>query len=237
MNFIFNSEIIDYNYIDNKKDRNLIFLHGWGGNKFSFQSTIKMLKNFNILTITMPTISPTKKVWTMETYRDLVLNLTRLLNISSAVIVCHSFGFRVASMLNGLFDIEKVVVTGGAGLKRTNRLKQIENENNIILLRQVRFKYLYKSLASKDYIALSDTNKRTFNQVVNCVTTPLIRFTCPMLLFWGKSDHETPLWMAKKIKKKNDAKLILTGSGHFAYIDYNAEFNHEVVRFLNDIHS
>ena len=235
MNFIFNGEIVDYDYIFNNREKNLIFLHGWGGNKFSFSSSIKMLKNFNILTITMPTILPTKNVWNMQTYADLILNLTKLLGINSASIVCHSFGFRIACMLNGFFKIEKLVVTGGAGLKRINKFKQIENQNNIILLRQKRFKYLYKSIASADYISLSETNKKTFKNVVNCVTSPLIKFDCPLLLFWGKNDKETPVWMAKKIKKKNDAKLVLSKAGHFAYLDCDAKFNHEVVRFLNDM--
>ena len=234
MNYIFNGEIIDYDFNNNHSNKNIIFLHGWGGNKFSFLPTLKLLNNYNILTLTMPTISPTKKVWAMETYADLILNLVKMLGINSGIIICHSFGFRVACMLNGRFKIERLIVTGGAGLKRVRRLKKIESENNIILLRQKRFKYLYNSVASSDYITLSATNKKTFNNVVNCVTSPLIKFDCPLLLFWGKFDHETPVWIAKKIRRKNIAKLVLTNSDHFAYIKLSAQFNNLVMRFLND---
>ena len=61
MNFIFKEEIIDYDFTYSNSHSTILFLHGWGGNKFSFLSTINLLKNkHNILTITMPTNQPTK---------------------------------------------------------------------------------------------------------------------------------------------------------------------------------
>ena len=97
MNFLFKGEIINYDFFlaDNENDEHLesknlknvllnfnknnlknetiVFLHGWGGNKNSFRSTTNLLKhNFNILTITMPTIKPTNLSWTLLDFANLI---------------------------------------------------------------------------------------------------------------------------------------------------------------------
>lgn len=233
MNFLFKGEIIDYNYTFANSKHTILFLHGWGGNKNSFRSTINLLKNkFNILTITLPTIKATVQVWTLYDYAFVVENILKLHSVNQVTIICHSFGFRVACLLNGKILIKKLVITGGAGLKKKNYFKKIETDNNKILLSQKKFHYLYDSIASKDYKSLSNTNKKTFNNVIGVNTKNFIKFDCPILLFWGTRDKETKLWIAKKIKKVNHAKLITTKLDHFAYIKENSYFNHCVIKFL-----
>ena len=54
-----------------------------------------------------------------------------------------------------------------------------------------------------------------------------------MFLFWGKSDNETKIWIAKKLKKINkNCELKIVKSDHFAYLKKDAEFNNYVLRFL-----
>ena len=179
MKFLFKGEIVDYDFLYlreendsnstneniinvsfnqntiNFKKNTIVFLHGWGGNKNSFRSTINLLKYyFNIFTITMPTIQPTNQCWTLQDFANLVLNILKLHNINSIFVVCHSFGFRVACILKTKIDIKKIVVTGGAGPKRTNIFKRIRLYNKKILLMQKRFKFLYSSIASPDYKVL-----------------------------------------------------------------------------------
>ena len=63
-------------------------------------------------------------------------------------------------------------------------------------------------------------------------TKKLIKFNFPILLFWGKFDTETPVWIAKNLKKKNHAKLIVVKSNHFAYLNENSYFNNQVLGFI-----
>ena len=235
MNFIFKSEVIDYDYFPSTNMPTIIFLHGWGGNKFSFANTIKLLKNkFSILTITMPTIQSMNVSWNLFNYSNLVEEICKLHNIKSCYIVCHSFGLRVATLLKEKIKIEKIIITGGAGMKKFNFIKKIEQNNNKILLKNKKYKFLFKSIASMDYVSLSPTNKITFKNVVNLITNYISKFNCQMLLFWGKQDKETKPWIAKKLKKINrDVKTIFVDSDHFAYLNKSAEFNNSVVRFLN----
>ena len=233
MQFIFHGEIVDYEYFKKNNSENVIFLHGWGGNKFSFLTTINLLKNnYSVLTITIPTIANTNLVWDMFSYTKLVETICNLHNIKSACIVCHSFGFRIATLLKDKIKIKKIVVTGGAGMKKNNIFTKTTKNNNKILIKSEKFKYLYKKIASSDYQNLSNTNKQTFKNIVNYISNSLINFSCPLLLFWGKFDKETPLWIAKKLAKQNDANLINTTGSHFAYLDFNSKFNYEVLKFL-----
>lgn len=234
MKFIFKSEIIDYDFFDNKHNKTIIFLHGWGGNKFSFAKTINILKSeFNILTVTMPTILPTVLAWTLFDYSTLVEQICKLYNIKTCYVVCHSFGLRVATILKEKIHIEKIVITGGAGVKIFNFVKKIEQNNAKILLKNENFKFLYKNIASSDYINLSPINKTTFKNIVNLTTNNLIKFNCPMFLFWGKKDSETKPNLAKFLKRKNkNCKLKFVDSNHFAYLNCDAEFNNCCVRFL-----
>ena len=47
MNFLFKNEIIDYEFTKHKDSETVLFLHGWGGNKFSFQQTIQHFNDNN----------------------------------------------------------------------------------------------------------------------------------------------------------------------------------------------
>jgi pimeloyl-ACP methyl ester carboxylesterase len=56
----------------------------------------------------------------------------------------------------------------------------------------------------------------------------------PTLLIFGKNDRETPLYMAKKLKKNiaQSELLIFENSGHFAFIDESKKFNIIAKSFL-----
>lgn len=233
MNFLYKNEVIDYTFLNKKKDHTILFLHGWGGNKFSFHQTINLLKkDFNVLTLTMPTTNPTTAVWNLFDYANLTQNLLKLNSISSVIIICHSFGFRVAMLLNKKIKVEKLIVTGGAGLRRENIFKKIIKNNNLITLKKS--KKFYNQIASLDYQNLSPINKKTFNNIVTFNLTFLIKFNCPILLFWGAKDNETKLWIARKISRVNKTKLLITKSDHFAYINESAKFNYETLKFLKN---
>ena len=234
MNFIFKGEIIDYNFYQDKNKPTIIFLHGWGGNKFSFIKTINLLKNrFSILTLTMPSTKPMNVCWDLFDYSNLILELCKLYNIKSCIIICHSFGLRVASLLKEKIKVEKIFITGGAGMKKFKICKKIEQNNNKILLKKNNLKFLFQVVASKDYLALSNINKITFKNVVNFVTNHISKFNCHMFLFWGKDDKETKIWIAKKLKKLNEnCVLKIVKSDHFAYLKKESEFNNFVVRNL-----
>lgn len=233
MTYLFKNEVVDYDFFNNKSNDTILFLHGWGGNKFSFYQTVNLLKSqYNILSITLPTISPTTSIWNMFDYVQLVENILSIHSIKNPIIVCHSFGSRISMLLNKKIQFKKIIITGGAGIKKENIFLKIIKNNNKILLKNNKNQYLFKKIASKDYLSLSKTNKKTFQNIVNLNLKFVSKFNCPILLFWGIKDKETTLWIAKHLKRNNKAKLITTNSDHFAYIKERSKFNHEVLKFL-----
>ena len=115
-------------------------------------------------------------------------------------------------------------------IKKENLFLRTNQRRNLLKLQQN--KNLFSSIASKDYLELSPTNRQTFKNIVNLNLKNFIKFNCPILLCWGKKDSDTKLWIARKLKRKNNAKLIITNSDHFAYLKLNHYFNNEVINFL-----
>ena len=233
MKFIFKSEVVDYEFVFKNKQDTILLLHGWGGNMKSFCQLEKFLTyDFNILKLNMPTTCETMTAWTVFDYCNLVENLINLLGISNLNIICHSFGFRVAMLLNKKMKINKIIVTGGAGIFKVGLIRKIMMENNKILLSNPRFKNLFNFIASDDYKSLSRIGKITFKNIVNLNLISCIKFNSEMLLFWGKNDTSTKLWIAKKIKKINKCELIVSKSDHFAYLKDNVKFCHYAINFM-----
>ncbi|MCQ2564729.1 MAG: alpha/beta hydrolase [Clostridia bacterium] len=230
---MFKQEVVEYQFYKTANaNQTILFLHGWGGNMHSFDTCLSLLKpKFNLLTLTMPTIEKTNEVWCLLDYVNLVNSLLKLLNVDKFSVVCHSFGFRVACLLNK-HDIQKIVVTGGAGPKKQSILKRVKADNNKLLLKVNKIQY--SSVASKDYLCLDANNKQTFKNIVNCNLKNFVTFPCPVLLFWGKRDTETPMWICRHIFKHNKATKIVTNSNHFAYIKETALFNNALTKFFNE---
>ncbi|MBE7076882.1 MAG: alpha/beta hydrolase [Clostridiales bacterium] len=232
MNFLFKNEVIDYSIFGNG-NQTILVLHGWGGCKNSFNKTLNLLKNkFRIIVLTMPTIEQTTSSWTMNDYSSLVENLLKSLNVNEVIILCHSFGFRVSMLIKNKIKILKIIITGGAGPKQKNMFKKISARQKLILLNN---SSNLKNLISPDYKNLSKTNQQTFKNVVNLNLKNLTKFNCSILLFWGRKDKETPLWIMKKIKQENKSHslTIVTTGDHFAYLTHEEKFNYEVIKFLS----
>jgi pimeloyl-ACP methyl ester carboxylesterase len=76
--------------------------------------------------------------------------------------------------------------------------------------------------------------KQTFIKVVNEHLDYLLGdITVPTLILWGKSDKETPIYMAKKFHKnlKNSTLYIFEG-GHYSYVDSYIETCLKMEEFL-----
>ena len=75
---------------------------------------------------------------------------------------------------------------------------------------------------SADYKALDGVMKETFVKVVNeNLYSHFKKIAMPTLILWGEKDKETPLYMAKKLKRiiKNSSLYVIKGTGHFSYLE------------------
>ena len=247
MTFLYKTYEVDYEYLFGSHTKTLLLLHGWGGNKDSFAKLKKIFKTqYNILSMSLPPLNLYKLTdknschsvipLDMVDYKNIVTNILKLLNINSIIIVCHSFGFRVSLMLGcSNITIEKIIITGGAGIKiKPNFFKKLEKQNHIILLKS--HPEFFCKFASNEYVKLSNIDRQTFKNIINKDLTKHIKnLTCPALAFWGKKDTATPIKMfkiLKNLKPDIEYKIIKNGS-HFCYLTHSDLFIDCCEQFLN----
>ena len=245
MILLYNTYEVEYEYLFGNHSKTLLFLHGWGGNKDSFAKVKKIFKSsYNILSISFPPLNlyKTKTDSTipldMHDYKNIVLNILKLLNLNSVIVICHSFGFRVALMLTtSNITIEKTIVTGGAGIRvKSNFFKKLNVQFRSILLKS--YPEYFNKFASSEYVSLSKIDRQTFKNIVNKdLTNHIKNLHCPAFLFWGKKDTATPLKMFKIFKKlKPDIEYTIIKNGtHFCYLDHSELFIDYCDKFLKGV--
>lgn len=221
---------MDYDFISGQDDF-IFFLHGWGADKNSFKLVINNLKE-NLVFVSFAGFGASKieKPYTLEDYanelRELILKIAKGKSVN---IVCHSFGARVAAKLISETPdiIKKLVIVDGAGIKPRHGLKYyLKIFKYKRLKKQVmkgkKDRAVLNAFGSSDYKALSPIMKQTFVNIVNERLENCFRkIKCPTIMFWGDSDRETPLYMAKKMKKliSNSAIILAKRAGHFSFAD------------------
>ncbi len=148
-------------------------------------------------------------------------------------VVAHSFGARVLFKLLPDTRIDKIVLTGAAGIKPRFSIKKS--------LRVARYKIRKKlgldvsRFGSSDYKALDPVMKQSFVKIVGeRLENRIKRVKKPCLIVSGTLDTETPLYTAKRLNKLITSSRLITirKAGHFAFIDDAHAFNLIVKEFL-----
>ena len=220
------------NYTTKNNGQNaLLFLHGWGGSTLSFVGLSNAIDDNTTkhILVDFPPFGESaepKCPWTVEDYAIMIKQILDQEKVKKVTIIAHSFGGRVAIYLANLYTyiVEKMLITGGAGIKPKNSLKRF--------FRKIKYKIirLFKknaNVGSSDYVKLSNVMKKTFSNIVEFDQTEMSKSVlCPVLLVYGQKDKETPLYMAKKLNRniKNSELIVLKKCGHFAYIQQFAKF-------------
>lgn len=238
MILLYKTYCIEYEFNFKNKAKTILFLHGWGGNKNSFIKANKFFNNlYNTITLSMPPYNDSCIPLTLNDYKNIVVNILTLLNINKIIIICHSFGMRVALMLASTnIDIEKIIITGGAGIKfKPNILKKLNNQFHSIILKS--HNELFETFASQDYKNLSLIDRQTFKNIVNKDLKNYIKLlSCPIFLFWGKKDCATPIKTIKIFKtiNPNVHSYIVNNGDHFCYLNYSDLFINCCQNFLEN---
>ena len=167
-------------------------------------------------------------------YAKSIADLIRFYKMSSAYVVGHSFGGRVAIRLASEYGylLDGLVLVDSAGIKPRRGLKYYFKVGTHKLLTKLKLKH---TAGSEDYRKLSGVMKETFKNVVNeDQTRELNKITLPTLIVWGDKDKDTPIYMAKRISRniKNSSLVIFKGEGHFAYLYRNKAFTAILLNFL-----
>lgn len=222
----------------------VLFLHGWGCEHTVWaRQTDQLKKRFCVITLDFygfgKSATPPSNA-NLTFYAEKVSDLLAFLKIKKVSIVAHSFGGRVAILLCSLVPekIEKIVLVNSAGLRRFSLKRSLKILAYKFCKKLAKIglvdKKVTDSFGSSDYKALNGDLRGVFRSITQQdLSKGLAEIRCPALLIWGEKDRETPLWIAKKMKRKiKDSALIFIGKGHFGAYENPTVFNACLNSFL-----
>lgn len=226
------------NYTREGKGKSLVFLHGWGADLGSFNVLTDTLKQtYDIIAIDFPGFGNSPEpsfAWNLDNYTEMTLELLNALNLSSPVLIGHSFGGRVAIKLSQKMVIDRMILINSAGIKpkrhwhyyfKVYGYKLFKTVANLPVMRFILKEPLeaYRELySSSDYKQASPVMKQVLSKVVNEDLRHILKsIEVPVLLIWGDQDASTPLSDAQLMASLiPDAGLVVyDGVGHFSYVE------------------
>lgn len=175
--------------------------------------------------------------YSLDDYVKEVENYIKDNGIIKPHVIAHSFGARIAVKMASADKnaFGKMVLTGAAGLKPKRKLGYYVKKSVFRTLKLFIGKEKLSRFYSDDYNKLSPVMKESFVKIVNEYTDNLLQnIDNDVLLIFGENDKETPLYMAKRFNEniKNSKLVVISGAGHFAFVDKPIRFNTEVREFL-----
>lgn len=217
----------------------IILLHGWGVDSDKYTTTTSQLflqtTNYKLQPVIFVPDLPgfgksdnPPKAWGVGDYAEWLKNYAMAINLSSFVLIGHSFGGRVAIKFAAKYPgkLKALILTGAAGIKHPPTLKQkifyalaktgkkFFSLPLLDYLRKSAQKLLYKAAQEKDYYQAEGVMKEIFKKVIAEDLAPYLdKIKTPTLLVWGAKDKSTPLEDGKLINKKiNGSILKIIGS-------------------------
>ena len=227
----------------------VLLLHGWGCDADIYAPFMAAIRErATLITLDFPAHGQSEEPpepWGVGDFYKQVTALLYALNVDKVDIVAHSFGARVAVYLAAQSPelVNKIVITGGAGLKKPEESKASKRTVQYKRLRAMAKglgklpllkapmkqaqELLIQKYGSRDYAALSESMRPTFVKIISEDLTPMLhQIQAPVLLIWGANDAETPLWMGRTMEREiPDAGLVVfEGRSHYAFLEESARF-------------
>lgn len=189
---------LSYEIVNPTKTKDILFLHGWGSNKDVMKTAFSnYLKDFRHIYIDMPGFGKTQNSYVLTTsdYSKAVKEFLKSLNSNCIAIVGHSFGGKVATLLNP----ENLVLLSSAGILEQKSAKVKIKIFFAKLLNSLGLRNLTKTFRSKDVEKMSENMYSTFKNVVNeDFSSNFKAFQNNAFIFWGENDTATSLESGKK---------------------------------------
>lgn len=200
-NIVIDNKIFDISYeiINPSATKDIIFLHGWGSNKDIMKSAFsRYLKDFRHIYIDLPGFGKSQNEYILTTndYVNITSEFLKLLHSSKEFIAGHSYGGKVATLLNP----QNLILLSSAGILEE---KPFDVKLKIFFAKVLNFlglKNITKRFRSKDVDKMSENMYATFKNVVNeDFSSYFSDFSNKAYIFWGKDDKATSLESGQKI--------------------------------------
>jgi len=223
---------INYEILNHKNQKNIIFLHGWGSNKEIMKCFSENFKDFRHIYIDMPGFGKSSNNYVLNTfdYAKIIDEFLKNINVSKNIIVGHSFGGKVATLLNP----DLLVLLASAGIVMPKPLSVKIKIKTYKLLKNLGLSKFRKFFISSDAKGMSENMYETFKNVVDEDFSDIFaKYTAKVLIFGGKEDTAVP---PKAIKKQGEllkSKIIMLSGNHYFFFNSpnieKAKENREII--------
>ena len=196
-----------------------LFLHGWGANKEIMKKAFGMyFKDFRHVYVDMPGFGASSMHGALATkdYAKIMKSFLDELGTSPKIIFGHSFGGKVATLLNP----EYLALLSSAGIVAKKPLWVRFKIALFKFLKLFGLGFLYKFFATKDVKGMSKTMYETLKNVVDeDFSSKFADFGGKAFIFWGEEDKATPLKSGERVSRliKNSEFHALKGD-HFFFL-------------------
>lgn len=215
----------------------IIYLHGWGCSGNIFHRIAERLPEYSNYLIDFAGFGqsehPPEDGWRVSDYADQIIEFMSDNGISSATLVGHSFGCRVAMAVAAVRPelVNNMLLVAPAGLRRFSLKRWCKVK--IYKLRKKFGSNKNHESGSEDYRNCSDVMKRTFVKVVNQDLSEYAkRISCETIIVNGRTDTSTTLKHAKRLNRLiKNSQLVAINGDHFAFF-YSPQAFADTVKIL-----
>jgi len=239
-----------------KKRLPVILLHGWGQSHRDLLPLAELLADERqVFVLDLPGFgeSPAPDTdWDTIQYAERIADYIKQQQLSSAVLLGHSFGGRISLRLakNSPELVAGVVLIGSHGLRRKRSLWEKVRIKSITTLGKgaklvdrifhtdLFAKKFAPRFGSADYRNAGKLRGVLVKTVNEDQTNELPSIKAPTLLLWGNKDQETPLEMGQRMKGliPNSKLIVLSGKNHYPHHDIGSHLCAYYIRpFLSSL--
>ena len=225
---------INYDLFNIDKKDTIIFLHGWGSNKEIMEVFKDSFKEYKLLFIDMPGFgkSESDEVWTTKKYAKKIDEFLNTLNIDKKIIIGHSFGGKVATLL----EPEYLILLSSAGIIQKKSLKTKLKIKLFKLLKPFGGAKIRKLFVSDDAKEMSENMYQTFKNVVDEDFSEYFKnTTSKVLVFGGDKDTAVLPKSNEKIANLTNGEFILLEGNHYFFLNQNNKqiITNKIKEFIN----
>jgi len=199
----------------------IVFLHGWGSNKeIMKQAFSPFLKKYRHIYLDMPGFGKSSNNYTLSTqcYAKIVKVFLTLLKGNIIAIVGHSYGGKVATLINP----NNLILLSSAGILEKKSFKVKLKITIVKFLKGIGLSFLSKIFRSEDITNMDENMYKTFKTIVNeDFTKHFSSYEKNSIIFWGEKDKATPLSSGKKIHKLiKNSSFNSYNDGHYFFLKF-----------------
>ena len=239
---------VNYKYLTNDDNQNtILILHGWWWSSDSWVEMWTLLYNnwYNILIPDLPWFwkTPLDKIYTIDSYSDLIKGFLETIWIKNIILWWHSNGWAISIKLvtNWKITIDRLVLNNSAWIRNNPKRsmkrkilnnisisikKILPNSNNCWIkckyLKKIR-EIFYKLIWSHDYLEAEKNPifKQTYLNMINTdLENEIKKIKIDTLLIWWEKDNYTPLsdWNTMRKNITNSKLVVIVNEKHWIHL-------------------